>query len=57
MKTTGTAGPAVLTTDIPNTKLGELPSTGGIGTLLFTMIGVVVMAAAAGIYVLKHKKS
>ncbi|AGU75867.1 SpaA isopeptide-forming pilin-related protein [Streptococcus intermedius] len=57
MKTTGTAGTAVLTTDIPNTKLGELPSTGGIGTLLFTMIGVVVMAAAAGIYVLKHKKS
>lgn len=57
MKTTGTAGTAVLTTDIPNTKLGELPSTGGIGTLLFTMIGVVVMAATAGIYVLKHKKS
>ncbi|EID83209.1 SpaA isopeptide-forming pilin-related protein [Streptococcus intermedius] len=50
-------GTAVLTTDIPNTKLGELPSTGGIGTLLFTMIGVVVMAATAGIYVLKHKKS
>lgn len=57
MTTTGTGGTVILTTDIPNTKLGELPSTGGIGTLLFTTIGVVVMAVTASLYFVKRKKS
>ncbi|MDO4619533.1 MAG: SpaA isopeptide-forming pilin-related protein [Lachnospiraceae bacterium] len=38
---------AVQSTEIKNTKLNQLPSTGGIGTYLFTIIGVAIMAAAA----------
>lgn len=34
------------TTYIKNTKIGELPSTGGMGTYLFTIAGVTLMAAA-----------
>lgn len=39
-----------------NTKLGELPSTGGMGTYLFTIIGVVVMAGAAGAFFISRRK-
>ena len=35
---------------IKNTKLTDLPSTGGIGSYLFTIIGVAVMAVVAGSY-------
>lgn len=34
-------------TEIRNTKLANLPSTGGMGTYLFTIIGIAVMAFAA----------
>ncbi len=37
----------VETTEIRNTQLSNLPSTGGIGTYLFTIIGVAVMIIAA----------
>ena len=39
-----------------NTKLSELPSTGGMGTYLFTIIGVVVMAGAAGAFFISRRK-
>lgn len=39
-------GTAVLPTDISNTKVSELPSTGGMGTTLFVVGGVAVMALA-----------
>ena len=35
-----------VTLPVTDTKLGALPSTGGMGTYLFTIIGVVVMAGA-----------
>lgn len=35
---------------IKNTKLNALPSTGGMGSYLFTIIGVAVMAIVAGSY-------
>ena len=39
---------AQASTLIRNTKLTNLPSTGGIGSYLFTIIGVAVMAIVAG---------
>ena len=44
------------TTMIKNTKMGTLPSTGGMGTYLFTIIGVVVMAGAAGAFFISRRK-
>ena len=41
---------------IKNTKLSSLPSTGGMGTYLFTIIGVVVMAGAAGAFFISRRK-
>nr|WP_269089582.1 LPXTG cell wall anchor domain-containing protein [Streptococcus suis] len=43
--------------DVPNTKLGELPSTGGMGTYLFTFIGVLVLTVGLGLYFTKNKKA
>lgn len=43
-------------TYIRNTRMGELPSTGGMGTYLFTIIGVVVMAGAAGAFFISRRK-
>lgn len=43
-------------TDVVNTKLGTLPSTGGMGTYLFTIIGVVVMAGAAGAFFMSRRR-
>ena len=53
----GTASKIQLTeTDIQNTKLSELPSTGGIGTTIFTIGGCVIMVTAAGLYFATRKK-
>ncbi len=43
--------------DIQNTKVGQLPSTGGMGTYIFTIAGVVLMACAAGAFIISRKKS
>ena len=43
--------------DILNTKLSSLPSTGGIGTTIFTIAGCVIMIAAAGLFFASRKKS
>ena len=42
---------------IPNTKLSALPSTGGIGTTIFTIAGCVIMIAAAGLFFASRKKT
>ena len=38
-------------------KLSALPSTGGIGTTIFTIAGCVIMIAAAGLFFASRKKS
>ncbi len=43
--------------DIPNTKLAMLPSTGGIGTTIFTFGGCAIMIIAAGLYFATRRKS
>lgn len=43
-------------THMIDTKLSALPSTGGMGTYLFTIIGVVVMAGAAGAFFISRRK-
>lgn len=56
-KDNGTAsGVLTQTTSMKDTKLGALPSTGGMGTYLFTIIGVVVMAGAAGAFFMSRRK-
>lgn len=40
-----------------NTKLSSLPSTGGIGTTIFTIAGCAIMIAAAGLFFASRKKS
>lgn len=42
---------------LTDTKLSSLPSTGGIGTTIFTIGGCVVMIAAAGLFFATRKKS
>ena len=43
-------------TSITDTKLSSLPSTGGIGTTIFTIGGCVIMVTAAGLYFATRKK-
>lgn len=43
--------------DIPNTKLAALPSTGGIGTTIFTIGGCVIMIAAAALFFATRRKN
>lgn len=45
-----------VTVNVSDTKLGQLPHTGGMGTYLFTIIGVVVMAGAAGAFFISRRK-
>ena len=45
------------TTSMTDTKLSALPSTGGIGTTIFTIAGCVIMIAAAGLFFASRKKS
>ena len=42
--------------NILNTKLSSLPSTGGIGTTIFTIGGCVIMIAAAGLYFASRRR-
>lgn len=45
------------TEEYTDTKLSALPSTGGIGTTIFTIAGCVIMIAAAGLFFASRKKS
>lgn len=44
-------------TDIKNSKLATLPSTGGIGTTIFTIGGIVIMVAAAALFFANRRKN
>ena len=43
-------------TNIKNTKISSLPSTGGIGTTIFTIVGCGIMIAAAGLFFASRRK-
>ena len=45
------------THEIKNTKLSALPSTGGIGTTIFTIGGCAIMIVAAGLFFASRRKS
>lgn len=51
-KTDDSAGVNIL-----NTKISSLPSTGGMGTYLFTIVGVVLMTCAAGAFFVSRRKA
>ena len=42
--------------EVQNTKISALPSTGGMGTTLFTIAGCVIMISAAGLFFATRKK-
>lgn len=44
-------------TELTNTKLSSLPSTGGIGTTIFTIGGCAIMIAAAGLFFASRRKA
>mgnify|MGYP000535502291 CR=1 FL=1 len=44
-------------TEIKNTKLSALPSTGGIGTTIFTIGGCAIMIVAAGLFFATRRKT
>ena len=54
--TTVTSGEDNKKTEIMNTELSTLPSTGGIGTTIFTIGGCTIMIAAAGLYFASRRK-
>lgn len=43
--------------NVQNSKLASLPSTGGIGTTIFTIGGCAIMIAAAALYFVNRRKS
>ncbi len=43
--------------DVLDTQLSALPSTGGIGTTIFTIAGCLIMVAAAGLFFVSRRKS
>lgn len=51
------SGTVLLGEKIPNTQMHALPSTGGMGTMLFTVGGIVIMAAAAVLFFLSRRKT
>lgn len=53
----GALGDNVNTYEIANTKLTALPSTGGIGTTIFTVAGCLIMILAAGLFFASRRKT
>ena len=50
------SGTAFYADDILNTKLSSLPSTGGAGIIVFTIVGCIIMIAAASMFFLSGRK-
>lgn len=53
----GKSTPDIGGTQIQNTKISSLPSTGGIGTTIFTIGGCLIMIVAAGLFFASRRKS
>ncbi|MGN0708889.1 MAG: SpaA isopeptide-forming pilin-related protein, partial [Anaerovoracaceae bacterium] len=53
--TTGNSDAAVVTITIKNTKKGDMPFTGGMGTTLLYVAGGILIAVAVGAYVMKKR--
>ncbi len=51
------AGSVLLGENIKNTTIANLPSTGGIGTTIFTVGGCIIMIAAAALYFVNRRRS
>lgn len=49
--------PNITGADIQNTTISTLPSTGGIGTTIFTIGGIVIMVAAAALFFANRRKN
>ena len=47
----------VLSASLLNSKAALLPSTGGVGTTIFTVVGIVVMVSAVGILLFRNRKN
>ena len=45
-----------LTAVLKNSTTSALPTTGGMGTVVFTVVGVALMAGAAGFFVVRRRK-
>lgn len=55
--TDGDKGEGLVKMTITNTSGSELPGTGGIGTAIFTVVGLLVMAGAAGGFIWRRKQN
>ena len=55
MEVAGTNG--ICTVKIENTSGIQLPITGGTGTVIFTIIGIALMAGAVVLFVVSRKKA
>lgn len=56
--TTATIGEGYIRHEVANTKVGLLPSTGGIGTIIFTAIGLLIIVGSISlILVYRNKKN
>lgn len=55
--TTGNTAKGSVAMTIENTSGSTLPGTGGIGTVIFTVVGLLVMAGAAGGFIWRRKQN
>lgn len=54
--TGATAGEGYTRLNIPASKVGLLPSTGGIGTMLYTLLGLIVVISAIALVIVYRKQ-